>query len=101
MEDKLKDLAVSVGIVATGIFARIKFDNTHKYTTMQIVALWGVGIAIIAMLNETNFNRVTVMGITLFYGLVSPSVLRAIIKGGEKSEDKAADKISEKIDKFS
>ena len=97
---ELKELAVSIGIVAIGIFARIKFDSTHKYTIMQILALWGVGIAVIAILNETNFNRLTIMSITLFYGLVSPSVLRAIIKGGEKSEDKAANKVSDKIDKY-
>ncbi len=98
MKEELKDIAVSTGIVATGIFARLKFDSNRKYTIMQVLALLGVGIAIILILDKTSFNQVTKMSTTLVYGLISPSVLRAIIRAGNKSEAKAADKISDKFD---
>ena len=98
MKDELKDLIVSVSLMATGVFARSRFDNANKYTIAQILSLLGVGVGLILILNESNLNQVTKMSITLVYGLISPNVLRAIIRGANKSETKASDKISEKID---
>jgi len=100
MKEEIKELILSITLMATGVFARSKFDTENKYTLLQIVALLGVGVAIILILNQTNLSKVTVMSITLLYGLLSPSVLRVIIKAGNKSENKAADKMSDKIDKF-
>jgi len=98
MKEEIRQLIISVSLMATGVFARSKFDANNKYTIPQILALLGVGIAIILILNETNLSQVTKMSLTLVYGLVSPNILRAIIKAGNKSENKAADKISDKFD---
>jgi len=99
MKEELKDLAVSGGLVGIGVYARAKLGG-KPYTWQQIVALVGVGIAIILILNETNFSQVTKMTACLLYGLISPNLLQAIFKGADKGEDKAAKNIEDKIDKF-
>jgi len=97
MKEELKDLAVSGGLVGIGVYARAKLGG-KPYTWQQIVALIGVGIAIILILNKTNFGEVTKMTACLIYGLISPNIIGAIIKGATKGEDKAAKNIEDKID---
>lgn len=100
MKDELKQLITSVSLLVIGVFARSRFDTTNKYTMLQILALLGVGIGLILILDKTNFGQVTKMSSTLVYGLISPSILRAIVRGSTNSEEKAAKKIEDKIDKF-
>jgi len=100
MKEEIRQLIISISLMATGVFARSKFDAYNKYTIPQVLALLSVGIGLILILNETNLSQVTKMSLTLVYGLISPNVLRSIIKAGNKSENKAADKLSDKIDKF-
>lgn len=100
MKDEIKDISVSGTIMAIGVYARAYFGG-RKYTIAQLIALVGVGIAIVLILNETNIAQVYKMSICLVYGLVSPNALNAVFKAGDKSEDKAAEKISDKLDKLS
>ena len=99
MKEEIKDLSLSGAIMAAGVYARAFFGG-RKYTIPQLIALIAVGVSIIFILNETSMAQVYKMSICLVYGLVSPNVLNAIFKAGDKSEDKAADKISDKIDKL-
>ena len=100
MKDELKDLVVNFGIMISGVFARWKFDVEAKYTISQIAAIIGMGIALILIINETDWSKLKGMCVVCAYGLVAPSLFRTIIKALKKSEDKAADKISDKIDKL-
>jgi len=99
MKDEIKDIAVSGGLVAAGVYARVKLGG-KLFTWPQVIALLVVGGAIILILRETNFSQVTKMITLLVYGLISPSLLEAIIKGSIKGEEKAAKNIEDKIDKF-
>jgi len=100
MKDELKDLVVNFGLMISGVFARVKFDTEVKYTISQIIAIIGVGIAIMVLIDETELSKFRGMCVVFAYGLAAPSLLRAIIRGLKKSEDKAADKLSDKIDKL-
>lgn len=99
MKEEIKDLSLSGGLIGVGVYARAILGG-KKYSVWQLVALVGVGIGIVFILNETNIAGVYQKTICLIYGLISPNLLSAVIKAANKSEDKAAEKISDKIDKL-
>lgn len=97
MEDKVKNIIVTIGLMIIGVYARIYLGNDKRFSFWQILALIAVGVALVTILNKSSIADVYKMSLTLFYGLVSPNFIHMIIKIGEKSEEKAADKISKKI----
>ncbi len=98
MEDKLKDILVSIGLMVIGVYARVYFGG-RKFSVGQVIALIGVGGALILILNKINIGDVYKMSITLFYGLASPNIISAVIKAAQRSEEKAAKKLQDYIDK--
>ena len=100
MEDKVKNIIVTVGLMIIGVYARIYMGNDKKFTFWQILALIAVGVGLIAILNKVNIADVYKMTVCLVYGLISPNIIHAIISAANRSEDKASKKLSDKIDKF-
>lgn len=99
MKEEIKDLSLSGALIGIGVYARAILGG-RKYSAWQLIALVGVGIGIVFILNETSIAGVYQKTICLIYGLISPNLLSAIIKAANRSENKASEKISDKIDKY-
>ena len=101
MKEELKDWAISTGLLSAGLYARVKIGK-DVYTIGELIAMFGVGICLILILDETSLNQLTKMSATLAYGIASKSLIRTVIKIFKKSEDKISDKasdiISDKLD---
>lgn len=99
MKDEAKDILISMGIMATGYFARLQFGKS-KFSIAQKVALFLVGTAIVLIVHNINIQDIYKLSIVMVSGLLLPNIINAIIKAGDSSEDKAAKNLEDKIDKF-
>lgn len=100
MEDKIKDLLISLGIMTVGFYARLTFSKKSAFNWGQKLALFLVGTAIVLIVHKLNIQDIYKLSIVMVAGLLLPNIINTIIKAGEKSEDKASDNLSDKIDKF-
>lgn len=99
MKEELKDIAITFGVMLTGFFARLQFGRA-KLNVWQKLALLFCGTAIVLIVHKINMDDIYKLSIVMVAGLLLPNVINAVIKAGEKSEDKAADNISKQIDKL-
>lgn len=99
MKENIPEWLYNTGLMTVGYYARVIFGGNH-FTWKQLLALYGVGLAIVAIVNQTNISSVYKLSITLVSGIVLPNIIKVIIRSADKSEGKAVDNLSKKIDKF-
>ena len=99
MKDEIKDLLVSMGIMSAGYYARLAFGKS-RFNVAQKIALFLVGTAIVLIVHKLNIQDIYKLSIVMVSGLLLPNLINAIIRGGDKGEQKAADNIADNIDKL-
>jgi len=99
LKDEIKDLLISSGLVSLGTYARFLFGG-KRYSLPQKICLFLFGFAIVFILHLTKIDTIYQTSISLVAGLLLPNIINAIIRGGDKGEDKAAKNIEDKIDNF-
>ena len=96
MEDKAKELLISIGLMMIGFYTRIQLSRRF-YTIKQIIALVLFGVGIVVIVDRIKIDSLYKLSIVMVCGLLLPNIVSAIIRSGNKSEDKATKKISKKI----
>jgi len=99
LEDKIKELLVSMGIMSVGYYARLAFGKS-RFNLAQKFALFLVGTSIVLIVHKLKIEDIYKLSIVMVAGLLLPNIINAIIRGGDKGEDKAAKNIEDNIDKF-
>jgi len=99
VKDEIKDLLVSMGIMSAGYYARLAFGKS-RFNVAQKVALFLVGTSIVLIVHQLKIQDIYKLSIVMVSGLLLPNIINAVIKGGERGEEKAAKNISDKIDKY-
>lgn len=100
MEDKIKELLVSMGIMTAGYYARLAFSKKAAFNVAQKVALFLIGTAIVLIVNKMPIGDMYKLSIVMVSGLLLPNIVNSIMRGGDKGEEKAAKNIEDKIDKY-
>lgn len=99
MKDEIKELLVSMGIMSAGYYARLAFGKS-KFNYAQKIALFLVGTSIVLIVHQLKIQDIYKLSIVMVSGLLLPNIINAVIRGGDKGEEKAAENISDKIDKL-
>lgn len=97
MKDEIKDILISSILISLGTYTRFLFGG-KRYSLPQKLCLFLFGFAIVFILHLTKMDAIYQTSISLVAGLLLPNIINAIIKGGDKGEDKAAKNIEDKID---
>lgn len=87
------------GIMTVGYYARVIFGG-KKFSIKQLIALFLVGIAGVAIMNEINIATVYKLSIMLVAGMSLPNIIQLVIKTAEKTEEPGSDSLSKKIKKY-
>ncbi len=99
MKDEIKDLLVSMGIMSAGYYARLAFGKS-RFNVAQKIALFLVGTSIVLIVHQIKMQDIYKLSIVMVSGLLLPNIINAVIRGGDKGEDRAAKNIEDKIDQL-
>lgn len=98
-QHSITDWIANIILMSIGVFNRLVFGK-DVLTKKQLVAFYLFCIGAVWVIDKIEISSTIKSGIMLCSGLIMLNLVKAIIKGGNKSEDKAADNISKKIDKL-
>lgn len=87
-----------MGIMSAGYYARLAFTKKSAFNWGQKIALFLVGTAIVLIVHKIKMDDIYKLSIVMVAGLLLPNIINAIIRGGNRGEDKAAKNIEDKID---
>lgn len=87
-----------MGIMTVGFYARLTFGRS-TFHWRQKLSLFLIGMGIVFIVNKINIQDIYKLSIVMVSGLLLPNIVNAIIRGGDKGEDKAAKNIEDNIDK--
>lgn len=93
------DWIANIVLMSIGIFNRLVFGK-DKLTKKQLVAFYLFCVGVVWIVDKIPVSDTIRSGIMLCSGLIMLNLVKAIIKGGNKGEDKVAKNIEDSIDKY-
>lgn len=85
--------------MSAGYYARLAFGKS-RFSLAQKVALFLVGTSIVLIVHQLSIQDIYKLSIVMVSGLLLPNIINAVIRGGDKGEEKAAKNIEDKIDQL-
>ncbi len=86
-----------MGIMGVGQYTRMQFSKS-RFNWKQNLALFLCGTVLVLIIHNIKMDEIYKLSIVMVSSLLLHNIVNAILKGGDKGENKAAKNIENKID---